>query len=49
MEHISINSFRSRLFIKSKGNRHSEGEKIPENRIPSTNNIYESNYSKLSK
>ena len=32
--------------LKSKGNRHSDGEKIPENRIPSTNNIYESNYSK---
>ena len=30
--------------LKNKGNRHSEGGKIPENRIPSTNNIYDSNY-----
>lgn len=33
--------------LKSKGTRHSDKTEIAENRIPSTNNIYDSNYSKL--
>lgn len=33
--------------LKGKGERHEEGGKIAENRIPSTNNMYDSNYSKL--
>ena len=33
--------------LKNKGTRNTEGDKIPENRIPSTNNMYDSNYSKL--